>query len=510
MAENDNTLNLLKIADTLDDINDEDVSQDKDYGMNYNYLAIGMSGSKMVDSLNSNFQNTDAQFLAHQQELEIRIISNTIKGMKSESGTLYYTLNNETWIPIQSMWGDIKGEINDQEDLKAILDKFAYQDEFDNLAEIVSTSSEYILSLQTDLGSLTDIVSSLSDQINGVNGILVDINSLKTSMTTKISSNDIKQFRIFGNAVQYTTDGVAWTSISSAGTVEWGSILGDINNQADLVNFLNHMSEGAIAEFRTELNEVKETVSTYDQQITDLQNTTTSLANQILNLNLPVYISEVEYNRLVESGAINENTIYIVNDNLIKLVSLAISGPQDISVGYAYSYTIIPTPATATDIGVEWSIDSSDYAEMRTDGTLTAKRVGTVNITATSTSNPAIKSESTIEINPVTDLISLDSFELNEDTYMKESGYIYAFSNGDYKLTNAMAHSATGVTVYIDILNDSYSVIETIEREVNDFDIDFSTPQYTSYIRIRLSQQQFNYLSGDISSIYNGEILPQN
>lgn len=91
MADSDE-IDLLKISDTLDDINGEVVGDTEDYGMHYTYLYIGMSGQKMVDKMNENFHATDAEFLAIAKALGVRIISSQIKEIKEEkrSSLLHY------------------------------------------------------------------------------------------------------------------------------------------------------------------------------------------------------------------------------------------------------------------------------------------------------------------------------------------------------------------------------------------------------------------------------------
>lgn len=90
MADTD-TLDLLRIGDILDEISGESVGTDQDYGMNYSYLYIGMSGARMTDAINANFHATDAEFLAQSNAIMVRIISEDIKELKVDSGVVYYT-----------------------------------------------------------------------------------------------------------------------------------------------------------------------------------------------------------------------------------------------------------------------------------------------------------------------------------------------------------------------------------------------------------------------------------
>ena len=101
------TLDLLTIGDTLNDINGEEIGTDKDYGMNFNYLYVGMSGQKMIDAINSNFHATDAEFLAQSNAILVRIISEDIKEMKVENNIVYYTTSTEEpleWKSLAATW----------------------------------------------------------------------------------------------------------------------------------------------------------------------------------------------------------------------------------------------------------------------------------------------------------------------------------------------------------------------------------------------------------------------
>ena len=153
----DNTIDLLLISSTLDGINGEVISTDEDYGMHYNYLYIGMSGQKFVDQMNSNLHATDAQFLAHHNALNLRIKSNQIKEIKVENNVVYYTTQNppldgeedtRTWVSLQASWGNIAGNLTDQEDLvEALADKVSV-DTFNDLESRVSVNEDNILTIQ--------------------------------------------------------------------------------------------------------------------------------------------------------------------------------------------------------------------------------------------------------------------------------------------------------------------------------------------------------------------------
>ena len=248
VLNSDDTINLLLISKSLDDINGEVVGSDPDYGMHFNYLFIGMSGQQLVDQMNSNFHAIDAQFLAHNDALNVRIISNQIKEIKEENGVVYYTTDNTAdpiaWIPLQAEWGKIVGDINKQQDLQQALSSKTPISDFNDLAAKVSTNSSNILLLQGSVSTLSNTLTALSNQINGADGILVRLTDAEATLAKKITSEEVLEIRVVnGTALEFTTDGEHWNPVSDAGMVEWGNITGDIANQADLQLLLKNIND---------------------------------------------------------------------------------------------------------------------------------------------------------------------------------------------------------------------------------------------------------------------------
>ena len=237
----DEPVNLLLISKALDEINGEVISSDTDYGMHYNFLYIGMSGQRMVDQMNSNWKATDAQFAAHNSELEIRIISNQIKEIKVENDTPYYTLDGKTWTSLQGSWGKISGDIANQTDLQNVLSDKVSQSDFILLKTSVKTNTDDIFTLSNNLTTLANTVCNLNTEVFGTHGLSNRMTDTEESLRNKISSETVQQIRTVNNtALEFTMDGgTTWHPVSSAGQVEWGDIIGDINNQADLKNRLD-------------------------------------------------------------------------------------------------------------------------------------------------------------------------------------------------------------------------------------------------------------------------------
>ena len=245
--EEDEVIDLLLISDYLDDINDEDIGKVRDYGMHYSYLYIGMSGQKMVDKMNENWEATDAEFLAHNRAINLRIVSEDIKQIRENNGVIEYSKDGENWISLISKWGGITGDITQQSDLQAALLSKANQLDFDMLSETVQLHGNTITLIQSDINTLTTQITQIINQISGVNGILVRLDGIDTALRSKIGSENVLQIRETNGSLEYTTDGSTWTPVSTAGIVQWGDITGNINNQPDLIRKLNDITDIAQA-----------------------------------------------------------------------------------------------------------------------------------------------------------------------------------------------------------------------------------------------------------------------
>lgn len=303
-----NSTDLLVITKVLDDINGEIIGTDTDYGMHYNLLAIGMSGQEMVDKLNSNFSATDAQFKSFNDDIAIRIISSNIKEIKVENGIVMYTTDNQSWVSLQSTWGNILGDITKQEDLYQILGDKVNTSTFTELQTIVNKNKSDITDLIVNVNSLTSDLSNISTIISGSNGILIRLTNVETDLSTKVSSNQVKAIRSNdGISLEFTLDNEIWKPVSDVGIVEWGNITGDISNQADLIakfNDINNSLSGYASDIQTINDDISKLESLYE-----------GLSELLSKASTVNSISEYEYLQLLNSepSQINENTIYIVS-----------------------------------------------------------------------------------------------------------------------------------------------------------------------------------------------------
>lgn len=324
--ESDKSIDLLLISKTLDDINGEEVGTDKDYGMHYNYLYIGMSGQRMVDQMNSNWHATDAQFLAHNDALNIRIKSNQIKEIKVENGIAFYTVDGENWNSLQSSWGQITGDLANQTDLKQALDDKVGSDEFKVVVSQVGSNTNSITLLTTTVSEISDTLDSLVKTVSGPGGILIRLDEIEGVLAKKITSEQVLEIRtVNGTALEFTTDGTNWHPVSSAGQVEWGDVVGDIENQADLqllFNNLNDVISNVSASLTSHINDTDNPHSVNKEDIglgnvdntSDMDKPVSTAQQAAINAILSsgfISLTKAEYEALEEK---NENTVYYIND----------------------------------------------------------------------------------------------------------------------------------------------------------------------------------------------------
>lgn len=241
---NNLSANLLTIGEDLDIINGVVVGSDPDYGMHFAYLEIGDRGQVMVTKINTNFHAIDSEFLYMATEIGKRIKSEQIKEIKKENGHLYYTEDGSIWTQLDgTTWGQITGTIANQTDLMNILNDKAPLDRFEALVSQVTVNESNITKLLSDMTTAKQNISSLQTAVNQHNE---DIDEINSTLAVKISSDTIKAFRQKSgdpNNLEFTINGRDWITLLGEQTVvAWGEIVGDIQNQRDLIVLFNDYS----------------------------------------------------------------------------------------------------------------------------------------------------------------------------------------------------------------------------------------------------------------------------
>lgn len=244
MINEELSASLLTIGEDLDIINGEVIGSDPDYGMHFTYLEIGDRGELMVTKINTNFHAIDSEFLYMATEIGKRIKSDQIKEIKKEGNHLYYTEDGSIWTQLDgTAWGQISGTLANQTDLKNALDGKANQDEFEVLVTQVETNTSNITKLLTDMTTAKQNISNLQSAVNTHNQ---DIETINETLAVKISSDTIKAFRQKSgdpNNLEFTINGTEWIPLLGEQTVvAWGEVVGDIQNQRDLIVLFNDYS----------------------------------------------------------------------------------------------------------------------------------------------------------------------------------------------------------------------------------------------------------------------------
>ena len=255
--------NLLTIGEDLDIINGVVIGSDPDYGMHFAYIEVGDRGQLMVTKINTNFHAIDSEFLYMATEIGKRIKSSQIKEIKKENGRLFYTEDGEIWTQLDgSSWGQISGTIANQTDLMSLLNDKAPLKEFEALVTQVDTHDTNITSLLSDVGILKGNVSSMQSDITENS---TDISEIKNTLALKISSDTIKAFRQKDgdpNNLEFTLDNSHWIPLLGEQTVvAWGEIVGDIQNQRDLIVLFNDYS--TTEEVEAMINTVQSALSSH-------------------------------------------------------------------------------------------------------------------------------------------------------------------------------------------------------------------------------------------------------
>lgn len=204
--------------------------------MNFEKIFHGMIGKDFIKAFNDNFNIADKNFLEILATLIYKVKSTDIKEIKLIDNVVSYTLeeeplegeDNRTWVPVDiTKWGNIQGNIEDQLDLKEILDNKAALDTVTTMDNLLST-------LNQQFSQLKDKVESNETKLNTNTG---DIADLLEAMTEKVNSTNIKAIRLNNAVFQWSPDGRTWYEQQLNTTISWGSVTGDITTQEDLMQY---------------------------------------------------------------------------------------------------------------------------------------------------------------------------------------------------------------------------------------------------------------------------------
>lgn len=297
--------------------------------MNYSTIAAGMTGQQVIDAFNGNITITETEFANVAAAILQRVLSSNIKAIKAEDNKLYYTTDNTNWLPVDNnIWGSITGTLTDQTDLSNALNSKASTSALDLTDQNVSVLSNTVSGLSTTVGTNTTAIANNTTAIG----------ELQTKQAKQVSSDTILSLRIGSNGyLQYSLDDVSWINVQSLAEINWGAIGGEISNQQDLTDalttkvnvsaFTQHTSDTDnphnVTKSQVGLGNVDNTsdldkpISTATQEQFDLVDTAiTNLNNNKISITEDIeaieYMTLSDWNQQKEQGALNDNTIYIV------------------------------------------------------------------------------------------------------------------------------------------------------------------------------------------------------
>lgn len=236
--------------------------------MNFKTIYNGMIGKDFIKVFNDNFTITDEAFLSILATLLYKVKSTDIKEFRVIDGVVNYTLedeptsgdDNRTWTPVDiTEWGNITGDITNQEDLKTALDDKATVDTVATLSNLVST-------INTNLSNVTERVQTMNTKVTTNTSNIADI--IET-LETAVQSTTIKEIRLNNSVFQWSPDGRTWYEQPIINSVAWGKLTGDIDNQVDL---------------KQKFDVINTSITNIDNNIVSISNALDTVRNDLTNL----------------------------------------------------------------------------------------------------------------------------------------------------------------------------------------------------------------------------------
>lgn len=271
----------------------------------FNFLYItagqgrtGTTGQQLADSWETNFDLLKNLLMSLDEDVQARIISHEIQEIKVENGIAYFTTDNgETWVSLGPSFANITGR---PEDCPALVAKFANYvtvSTFNNTLSRISTLENNFVILDGTVSNMGLDVETLKSQMNdNTDGVLVRLTTVETSLDNKISSTSVAEIRqnststeVDGEIVteyflEYRIKGQTdWAPVSGTPVVEWGQIVGNINENEQLMNKFDEILDA--------ISDIESVITTIQNNISELQGRMTtaeeSISNHINDTNNP-------------------------------------------------------------------------------------------------------------------------------------------------------------------------------------------------------------------------------
>ena len=303
--------------------------------LEFNQIFHGMIAKDFITAFNSDFNIADTQLIYLLGQMIYCIKSSEVKELRLKNGVLEYTINGTDWLSVDSTaWGNIKGNITDQSDLKEALDLKAAVSTVDTLRNLVNTIDKNLSSLTKEI---EDAEININDNAN-------NITSLNNKLLEKVSSTTIKEIRISNDAFQWSPDGINWYQHETVSSLDWGDITGDITQQSDLYQMLTSLEKDienltstsagfseSITRINNSLDELKVKVNTSEAGIESLNENLTEAKEDINNIKISKANSEDLSNHVnnhENPHAVTKNQVGLGNVDNTADIDKPVSNPQ--------------------------------------------------------------------------------------------------------------------------------------------------------------------------------------
>lgn len=247
----------------------------------FNFLYItagegktGTSGEQLEVMWTTNFNLIKSLFDSLDLDVQNRILSNDIKQMKVESGIAYYTTDGTNWVSLGPSFANLTGSPDDNPMLVEKFSNYVTIASFTALNNRLSLVESDVILIKGDITNLQSVVNTLRNEVEtSGTGLLARVGVLETTIAGKISSQSVIEIREHSEGeLEYTVDGTHWYGVAESESVTWGSILGDISNQADLQLIITNINE-AIAGLTPTVTAARDHMQNYNNphQVTKAQ-----------------------------------------------------------------------------------------------------------------------------------------------------------------------------------------------------------------------------------------------
>lgn len=212
----------------------------------------GASTGKQTEiAFNQNFALAKRLFDELISIASMSVVSEQVTQVKLDTSTrpylIYYSIDpitdpNPTWIPAaNTSFSSIIGVPTDNIALKTLLDSKGSATDVEILKTQMSGATSDIIALQNQQEINTTNIATNTSSITDIQATLLD--TVRTQHGDTLYIRYVQQT----NTLEYSLDGVTYTDISALGT-DFGSITGNVTDNATLVNYISNQIAIAIAD----------------------------------------------------------------------------------------------------------------------------------------------------------------------------------------------------------------------------------------------------------------------